>query len=105
MPDGCLLIQAGKQLEYLTGGHVQAGFHEVVVNDGTLAAIKSRAALGKPLWRVSSTLFGHIASDNVLQPVGHFKTPATAAKYRPIFTGDQVSDELKVIKLGASSVL
>lgn len=29
MPDGCLLVQAGKQLERLTGGHVLAGFHEV----------------------------------------------------------------------------
>jgi len=29
VPDGCLLVQAGKQLERLTGGHVLAGFHEV----------------------------------------------------------------------------
>lgn len=27
--DGCLLLQAGKQMEWLTGGHVQAGMHEV----------------------------------------------------------------------------
>lgn len=30
VPPGCLLVQAGKQLEHLTGGHVRAGFHEVV---------------------------------------------------------------------------
>ena len=29
IPDGCLLIQAGKQMEWLTGGAVKAGFHEV----------------------------------------------------------------------------
>ena len=29
IPDGCLLLQAGKQLEWLTAGHVQAGMHEV----------------------------------------------------------------------------
>lgn len=29
IPDGCLLLQAGKQLEWLTGGYVMAGFHEV----------------------------------------------------------------------------
>ena len=29
IPEGCLFIQAGKQLEWLTGGHVQAGMHEV----------------------------------------------------------------------------
>jgi hypothetical protein len=29
IPPGCLLCQAGKQLEWLTGGHVKAGMHEV----------------------------------------------------------------------------
>jgi isopenicillin N synthase-like dioxygenase len=31
-----LLVQAGKQLEHLTGGLVKAGFHEVVVNESTV---------------------------------------------------------------------
>lgn len=31
-----LLVQAGKQLEHLSGGLVKAGYHEVVVNDATL---------------------------------------------------------------------
>lgn len=31
-----LLVQAGKQLEHLTGGLVKAGYHEVVVNDATI---------------------------------------------------------------------
>lgn len=29
IPPGCLLCQAGKQLEWLTGGRVKAGMHEV----------------------------------------------------------------------------
>lgn len=29
IPEGCLLLQAGKQMEWLTGGAVKAGFHEV----------------------------------------------------------------------------
>ena len=29
VPDGCLFLQAGRQLEWLTGGHVVAGMHEV----------------------------------------------------------------------------
>lgn len=29
IPDGCLLIQAGKQIEWLTNGHVRGGMHEV----------------------------------------------------------------------------
>lgn len=27
---GCLLLQAGRQFEILTGGHIMCGFHEVV---------------------------------------------------------------------------
>jgi len=30
VPDGCLFLQAGRQLEWLTGGHVVAGMHEVL---------------------------------------------------------------------------
>jgi hypothetical protein len=29
IPPGCLLVQAGKQMEWLTGGAVAAGMHEV----------------------------------------------------------------------------
>jgi isopenicillin N synthase-like dioxygenase len=29
IPQGCLLIQAGAQMEWLTGGAVKAGYHEV----------------------------------------------------------------------------
>lgn len=32
--DGCLLLQAGKQMEWLTGGHVKAGMHEVINASG-----------------------------------------------------------------------
>lgn len=32
-----LLVQAGKQLEHISGGLIKAGFHEVVVNEQTLA--------------------------------------------------------------------
>ena len=30
IPEGCLLLQAGKEMEWLTGGHVKAGMHEVL---------------------------------------------------------------------------
>ncbi len=44
IPEGTnLLVQAGKQLEHITGGLIKAGFHEVVVNEQTLAvSVKSR---------------------------------------------------------------
>jgi hypothetical protein len=54
------------------------------------------------LWRISSTLFSHIASDNILTPVAHFATAETQAKYPATAAGQQVEDELKKIKLGAS---
>lgn len=103
VPEGCLLVQAGKQFEYATGGHVLAGFHEVVVVDETLAAIERAREAGKSLWRISSTLFGHLASDVVLQPVEKFASEEAAAKYPPIDVGAQVNAELAVIKLGQAA--
>jgi hypothetical protein len=37
-----LLVQAGKQLEHLTGGLIKAGFHEVVVNEATAQVISQQ---------------------------------------------------------------
>lgn len=99
VPDGCLLVQAGKQLEYLTGGHVLAGYHEVVVSKKTMSAIESAREQKRSLWRVSSTCFGHIQSDQTLRPLAHFATPDANQKYKPILTGDQVLAELKAISL------
>ena len=41
-----LLVQAGKQLEHITGELIKAGFHEVVVNDKTLTVSDSDAFQG-----------------------------------------------------------
>jgi len=111
VPEGCLLVQAGKQIEYLTAGHCMAGFHEVVINDATLGVIQQRKEEGKSLWRVSSTLFSHIESDVVLQPFDKFLVPTVQSdgstlsvedlksKFPPMDTGLFVSEELKEIKL------
>ncbi|KAL6042064.1 2OG-Fe(II) oxygenase family oxidoreductase [Balamuthia mandrillaris] len=117
VPEGCLLIQAGKQMEILTGGYVEAGYHEVVCCEETLAAIRrlqeerrkkekteGTAEAELPLWRVSTTLFSHIASDQVLRPLGKFgEDEAVREKYPPIKTGDQVQRELRAINLAAAS--
>ncbi|KAI8803945.1 hypothetical protein BJ742DRAFT_468148 [Cladochytrium replicatum] len=100
IPDGCLLVQAGKQLEWLTGGHIEAGYHEVVVNEKTLAAVERQKALGRPAWRISSTFFFHIASDNILKPLPGYE-PALPEKYPAVKTSDQVAAELGFIKLAA----
>jgi isopenicillin N synthase-like dioxygenase len=99
VPDGCLLLQAGKQLEWLTGGTVTAGFHEVVVVDDTIAAVERAKAAGRPLWRVSSTLFSHVNSDKQLAPLPPFNNDATLAAYPPTLAGKQAEDELKLIAL------
>jgi isopenicillin N synthase-like dioxygenase len=106
VPDGCLLLQAGKQIEWLTGGYITAGFHEVVVNEDTLKAVEKAKAEGRPLWRVSSTLFSHIASDETLYPVK--KEWQNDEKYPAIKTGNQVNQELQSINLqktGANNVM
>lgn len=99
IPDGCLLVQAGKQFEILMGGHVQAGFHEVVVSPATCQVIESKKASGESLWRVSSTLFSHIMSDNALEPLGQYATEEAVAAYPRVLAGQQVQDELDLIKL------
>ena len=76
-----LLVQAGKQLEHVTGGLVKAGFHEVIVNQKTLETIESRgqAFPDRPLIRISSTFFWHLSSDYDLVPV-----PALAQRAREL---------------------
>lgn len=83
-------MQAGIQFEFVMGGHVKAGFHEVVVSPATKEVIERRRAAGESLWRVSSTLFSHFQSDQVLQPLGQYATPEACAAYPPILTGQQV---------------
>lgn len=99
VPLGCLLIQSGKQLEWLTGGDCLAGMHEVVVTKRTLEAIELARKQSRSLWRVSSTLFAHIASDATLIPLGHFAESPEASKYPAILAGEYVEKELSVINL------
>lgn len=52
------VVQAGKQLEILSGGLVKAGYHEVVYNSATDRAVQKmkQEKPGRPLIRISSTL-------------------------------------------------
>ncbi|KAK4097620.1 Clavaminate synthase-like protein [Parathielavia hyrcaniae] len=115
-----LLVQAGKQLEHVTGGLVKAGYHEVVVNDRTVRVIEERKARlpDRPLIRISSTFFWHLSSDFDLKPVPELAENARSvraqqfnlgrdegdeAQYPPMKVGEQVSNELKHISLMATS--
>ena len=80
IPDGCLIMQAGIMFEWITGGYVLAGFHEVMYTQGTKDACvrltKESEEKGETriLWRVSSTLFSHLRYDVDLSPLPSLST-------------------------------
>lgn len=78
-----------------------AGFHEVVVNDIVLQQIEEAKKNHTSLWRISSTLFSHIASAESLAPIAHFQHEPTACNYPAITAGELVREELKAIELHA----
>ncbi|KAI1258457.1 Clavaminate synthase-like protein [Xylariaceae sp. FL1019] len=117
-PGNYLLVQAGKQLEHITGGLVKAGFHEVVVNASTQAVISQRKEQfpDRPLVRISSTFFWHLASDFDLKPIPQLEEKARSVRaeqfnlgrdegkeviYETMKVGEQVQSELKHIALMA----
>ena len=83
----------------LTGGYITCGFHEVIYTDEVEAAKNRAISQGRIPWRVSSTLFSHIRSDVILEPLGRFATEEAKTKYKPISAIDHVLNELKDIKL------
>ncbi|KAK4661165.1 uncharacterized protein QC763_704670 [Podospora pseudopauciseta] len=113
-----LLVQAGKQLEHITGGLIKAGFHEVVVNESTVKVINDRKEKfpNRPLVRISSTFFWHLSSDYDLVPIPELKQKAKEVRaaqfnlgkdegeeveYPALKVGEQVSNELRHIALMA----
>jgi len=110
-----LLVQAGKQLEHITGGLIKAGYHEVVVNDATLATMANRSVAypDRPQIRISSTFFYHLSSDYDLSPIpqlsekapvyarGLLDPTADQPVYEAMKVGHQVQNELQHIALMA----
>jgi len=110
-----LLVQAGKQLEHLSGGLIRAGYHEVVVNEATVATIQRRKTEfpDRPLIRISSTFFWHLSSDYDLAPIPSLAERSRSqaqessiedmedAVYEPMKVGQQVQSELRHIALMA----
>ncbi|RKP09880.1 hypothetical protein THASP1DRAFT_28339 [Thamnocephalis sphaerospora] len=105
VPDGCLLVQAGREMEWLTGGVVEAGYHEVIVSEATVKAIEhaKETRPDRPLWRISSTFFLHIASDSLLRPLLASNDPQVASQYPEMLTGHYVQRELAGISLLADA--
>ncbi|PVF97710.1 Clavaminate synthase-like protein [Serendipita vermifera] len=111
-PGRHLLVQAGKQMEHLTGGLVKAGLHEVVVNERTIEVINKRRETvpDRPLIRISSTFFWHLSSDFDLEPISKLQQRAEALRelnheeadeYPKMKVGEQVQNELRHIALMA----
>ncbi|WVQ95889.1 hypothetical protein IAU59_002988 [Kwoniella sp. CBS 9459] len=109
IPPGCLLVQAGKQIEWLTGGLIKAGYHEVVCTQATLDTIDRRKVEHpeRPLIRISSTFFWHLTPDFQLTAIPELKEEAEKRfgpqeDYGTMLVGDQVRRELGLIALLAS---
>jgi hypothetical protein len=96
-----LLLQAGKQLAWLTGGDIKEGMHEVICSDATVKAVERAKEAGKSCWRVSSTVFAHISPSVVLKPIAG--NVGATEEYQPITTQDYVEGELKLIKLAPTA--
>ncbi|KDQ63209.1 hypothetical protein JAAARDRAFT_370974 [Jaapia argillacea MUCL 33604] len=109
-----LLVQAGKQLEHITGGLVKAGYHEVVVNENTVEVCTifrrdteiANGSLGvqtiqrrkrenpdRPLIRISSTFFWHLSSDYDLVPIPSLADRAKAIRANEFDLGKMVEVE------------
>lgn len=73
VPEGCLILQAGKTFEHITGGYVLAGFHEVIYTQETKDSYEKKKAEIKDeertIWRVSSTMFTHFRYDVDCSPL------------------------------------
>ena len=115
--DNYLLVQAGKQLEHMTGGLVKIGFYEAVVNDATLKVsstsgtntgathglmdyqtIETRRAQSpdRPLIRVSSTFFWTLSADHDLAPIPELAAEAHAWRAGAINLGRTDVEEVVV---------
>ena len=91
-----LLVQAGKQIEHITGGLIKAGYHEVVVNQQTLDTIERRRSEfpDRPLIRISSTFFWHLSSDHDLVPIPSLESRAKVLRLEQLNLGKDEGDEV-----------
>jgi hypothetical protein len=90
-----LLIQVGKQWQILTGGVAHAGFHEVVANEEMYARALEEILEGLAPWRVSSTLFNHVTSNEILKPYDIFDVPGAWTDGPPIVAGERMLGRLR----------
>lgn len=97
IPDGCLLLQVGEQLEWLSGGFFHSGYHEVICDENTIQSLENAQNNSKSTWRISSTLFSHVNQNEYLEPLINTHNKHM---YPKITAGEYLINELKKIKLG-----
>lgn len=99
VPDGCLLAQAGKSLEWMTGGFFHAGKHEVDVTPESLADREAIIARGERPIRVGSPLFVHLATRHPMRPIAGDTSKRARAEYPWLLGGHYETIELAQINL------
>ena len=109
IPEGCLLMQAGIMFEWITGGYVLGGFHEVVYTEATKRVrdqniqMAQEQGIRKSTWRISSTLFSHLRYDVDITPLPElahkYNVEKVRAKYRPMTSHDKLIEELMACNL------
>lgn len=99
VPEGCLLIQGGKQLEWMTGGFIESGHYEVVATEEAIKQAKIQKSKGESYWKVSSTLLSQLNYNTVLEPLPKFRTQKNKLKYPPTVVYNYIEDELKDIDM------
>ena len=102
VPNGCLLLQAGKTFEHISGGYVLAGFHEVVYTDQTKTVHEVNKAAGKIGWRVSSTMFTHFRYNVDCSPapeLSHLYSEEAAKNYPKMSSFDILMTELNATNM------
>lgn len=104
-------MQAGVMFEQITGGYVKAGFHEVVYTEQTKAIVEKKLEENKNgknpehiLWRISSTLFGHLRHDVDISPMAelkelHDKKNMEEGKYKNQTARERLFEELDAVIL------
>lgn len=95
--EGCYVLQAGRQLEYVTGGRVHYGMHEGIVTEATLVFARQLLASGLDPWRISTTLFACLASDRYMYPYGPWARPHTNGSYPRMAAGRYSAEEIAAI--------
>lgn len=101
LPSKHLILQCGRQMQWLTGGTAHRVFHEVAVVEASRERIDAAIAKGEPYWRVATPLFLHMNTNETAEPKGRFATPEAIAAFAPYHIGERLRHALKSRGLAA----